>query len=357
MTEIANLPAIVPQPKPPAAPGRKAKGATILAAGEKAAIVLASLGPGPSAPILNGVGPERVHRFAKILSRLRPAPREVVDAVLQEFLEKLVGDQPVAGGADRARSFLAEVLGPAELEQTMADLGGASPSVWRNFAQLPEGEILRWLEAEDPNVAALALTQMPSETSAKLLGLLPPETSGLLVELMERGAQASPALIGRIAEAIETDFLPAARLRARGVDPAGLIASVMNHVAPALRDEILGHLKQSKPALAGEVERIMFTFENIPERINTRDVPLILRQVDEALLLIALRFEDETGAAAQEFILSNVATRLAERLRQDLADMPAPSQKDCDAARATVVAAITGARDRGEIEMLTPEEE
>lgn len=356
MTETPNLPAVIPQPKPPAPVGRR-RPAPVLASGEKAAIVLASLGPGPSAPILNGVGPERVHKFAKILSRLRPAPREMVDNVLEEFLAKMEGDQPIAGGADRARNFLAEVLGPAELEQTMADLGGTSPSVWRNFAQLPEAEILGWLEAEDPNVAALALTQMPSETAAKLLGLLPPDTSRLLVELMERGAQASPALIGRIAEAIETGFLPAARLRARGVDPAGLIASVMNHVAPALRDEIIAHLRDSKPVLAADVERIMFTFENIPERINPRDVPLILRQVDEALLLIALRLEDEAGSAAQEFILSNVATRLAERLRQDLADMQPPSQKDCDAARATVVAAITGARDRGEIEMVEQEDE
>ena len=146
-------------------------------------------------------------------------------------------------------------------------------------------------------------------------------------------------------------------MRAEGVSPAGLIANVLNHVTAQTREEILDHLREGKPAIASQVEKIMFTFENIPERINPRDVPLILRQVDEALLLIALRLEDEAGSAAQEFILSNVATRLAERLRQNLADMQPPSQKDCDAARATVVAAITGARDRGEIEMVEQEDE
>ena len=355
MTPTPNLPAVVPpralsapktaRPRPRFDPDRP----------QKAAIVLAAIGPSAAAPILSGVGKDRTRRFAKILSELKPAESSVVETVLNEFLLRLNDGESVAGGSEIARSFLAEVLTPAELEQAMADLGGKAPSVWRSFAALPDNEIREWLEGEHPQVAAVALAQLPADVSARVIETLEPEYGRDLVMRMGMSAQAAPALIGKIASALETSFLPGARLRASGADPAGLVASVMNHIQPGLRDEILNTLREAKPNLASTVERIMFTFENIPERVNPRDVGQIVRGVDEATLLQALKLEDDGSVAAAEFIFANLSTRLSERLRGDLAELEAPSKKASDAARAVVVTAITQARDLGEITLIDSE--
>ncbi|MEL6793153.1 MAG: FliG C-terminal domain-containing protein, partial [Pseudomonadota bacterium] len=96
-------------------------------------------------------------------------------------------------------------------------------------------------------------------------------------------------------------------------------------------------------------------FENIAARLQPRDVALVTRAVNEATLLRALKLPDPAGAEVAEFILGNISSRLADRLRGDLNDLEAPSQSDSDAARAALVAAITEARDRGELKLLDPE--
>lgn len=356
MTQTPNLPAIVPTVSPGAiVPHHNFRPQVFLSQADKAAIVLAAIGPGPAAPILEAAGAERTRRFARALSSLPSAAAETVETVLQEFLEQLSDEDSVSGGVDFARSFLAEVMSPAELDTAMADLGGEAPSVWRSLAQLPDNEIRDWVLNEHPHVAAIALTQLPSETSARLIETLPQEAARDLMLRMGQNAFASPALIGRIAEAIEVEFLPAAQQRANGSDPADQVANVLNYVEPDLREEILGALSDAKPALASSVRRIMFTFENIAERVNPRDVAIVTRAINEATLLRALRLKDPASEAVAEFIFSNISSRLSERLRDDLNDMEAPSQADSDAARAALVAAITEARDNGEIKLKDPE--
>lgn len=357
MTVTPNLP-VVANPRPLASQALvRQRAPARFGQREKAAILLAALGPGPAAPLLNGVGKDRARLFAKTLSALPAAEAETVDAVLEEFLARLTNDQSVAGGREAARAFLAEVLNPTELEQAMADLGGQSPSVWRSLAELPGAEIRAWVEGEHPQVAAIALTQLPSHVAAKVIEAIPAETARDLVLRMDQSARAEPALVGRIAAAIEASFLPGARLRASGADPAGLVASVMNHMRPQLRDEIFAALGDAKPALAASVQRIMFTFENIATRLNPRDVSQVMKSVDETTLLQALKLEDDGSVAVAEFIFANVSSRLGERLRGDLADMEAPSPKASEAARAALVTAITEARDRGDLRLLDPDDE
>lgn len=356
MTVTPNLPALAPQTALAASPQLdRRSGALGLPLADKATIVLAAIGPGPAAPILKSAGDERAKRFARILGQLPQAAAETVDAVLTEFLELLEDEKSVSGGPDLARTFLAEVMSPAELDLAMADIGGEAPSVWRSLAQLPDEDILEWIEGEHPHVAAVALTQLPSDKSARVIEAMPQDIARDLMLRMGQSAFAPPQLVGRIAQALETDFLPKARMRAEGSDPADQVASVLNHVEADLREEILGALVDAKPALGASVRRIMFTFENISERVQPRDVAIITRAVNEATLLRALKLDDPAGKRVAEFILGNISSRLADRLRGDLADMDPPSQSDSDAARAALVAAITEARDGGEIKLLDPE--
>ena len=355
MTASYPLPAVIRRAVPVARRQRRAPPAPT--AGEKAAILLATLGPGPAAPILTGVGPARVRRFARILSGLPPAPPTTVKAVMSEFLEKLEEGDRVAGGAERARTFLSEVLEPAEVEQAMQDIGGAAPSVWRDFAGLPADEIRAWIESEHPHVAAIALTQLPSHIAAGVLDTLPQEKSQNLVLRMGESASAAPDLVGRIAGAIESGFLPSAKARASAAGPARAIAQVMNQTSPETRDRALELLRAERPELAAAVERIMFTFENIPTRVDPKDVSKVVKAVDEATLLRALKPADAMGAAVTEFLFANISNRLSDRLRDEINEIDQPKSKDADAARATVVTAITDLRDRGDIELLEPDDE
>jgi flagellar motor switch protein FliG len=106
------------------------------------------------------------------------------------------------------------------------------------------------------------------------------------------------------------------------------------------------------------VRKSIFTYLNIPARVGLRDVPKILKKVDQKVLVTALAAStsDDTRPTA-EFILANISQRMAEsaqdRGRGDWARSPKPT---AEAAMNGVVAAIRELEEAGEIYLVAEEE-
>ena len=90
----------------------------------------------------------------------------------------------------------------------------------------------------------------------------------------------------------------------------------MNNISTEVREGFLGYLESQEPALAQDVQRTMFTFEDIAVRIHGRDVAGVLRDVPEEVLLKALKLGEAKGSATVAFILENLPRRLVRALRR-----------------------------------------
>lgn len=327
---------------PPAKPPAKARALT---PAEKAAVVLVALGPEAASRVLLGIGERRIRRFAKIVSELGEVPAETVDATLAEFLSRLEDDRAVGGGATEARRFLTEVLEKDQVDRIMGDIDAAGRSVWSLLGDVEDARIAEWLGSEHPQVAAIALSRLTAQKAARVLEKFDAARADDIVLRMGPAVAADPAVAARIGEVIARDFLPAAMKGQSRKDPAELIAGMMNHVSVRTRDRLVEALEGSAPKLAESVRKIMFTFEHIPERISPRDVGMVVKAVDEATLMKAMKHGLGRSPKAVEHILANISKRLAERMREDLAALAEPSRKDGEAAQAVVVAAIVQLRD------------
>lgn len=326
-----------------------------LGAPEKAAIVLVALGPQTASRLLAGLGERRLRRFARAVSDMREAPAEIVERVLAEFLHKIEDTRSVGGGADEARRFLSEALDKDQVNLIMGDLDSVGRSVWSLLGDIPDNRIANWLRSEHPQVAAIALSRLSSVKAARVLERFEPEAADDIVVRMGPAAAADPAVAARIGDVIARDFLPAAMSRRGRQEPSELIAAMMNHVSAPIRDRLLEAMTGAAPQLARAVRKEMFTYEHIPERINPRDVGAITKQIDETVLLRALKPGGERGRRTAEFILGNISKRLAERFREELAALPEPTRKEGEEAQAAIVAAIIGLRDSGALKMMTSE--
>lgn len=338
-----------------AADREAAKRAERLEPAEKAAIILVALGPETAARLLSEIGERRLHRFARIVNGLAEVPADVVERVIAEFLHKIEDTRSVGGGAVEARRFLSEVLDKDRVNQIMGDLDTRGRSVWSLLGDVPDARIATWLRSEHPQVAAIALSRLTAIKAARVLERLDQKEAEDIVMRMGPAAAAEPGVTARIGEVIARDFLPAAISQRNRQEPADLIAGVMNHVSTTIRDRLLEAMVDAAPTLAEAVRKVMFTFEHIPERINPRDVGLITKSVDEALLLRALKAGGERGRATADFIFDNISKRLAERLREDLEALPKPTRKEGEAAQAALVAAIVDLRDTGALKMIVTE--
>jgi flagellar motor switch protein FliG len=115
---------------------------------------------------------------------------------------------------------------------------------------------------------------------------------------------------------------------------------------------VLSGLDETDGAFAEKVRRAIFTFANIPARIDARDVPRILRDIDQTTLARAIAASAEVDSATANFLLGNMSQRMAEALREAAAEIAPMTPAEADAAKTEVVRVIRALEAAGEVFLL-----
>ena len=139
--------------------------------------------------------------------------------------------------------------------------------------------------------------------------------------------------------------------------PIHRVGAILNISPSVTRDDVLRGLDETDSILAGEVRKTIFTFAHIPARILPRDVPKILKGIEQDQLVKALGGAKGDAAEAAEFIFANMSQRVAASLREEIAAMGRVKDKDIEAAQTALVIAIRELETEGELVMIVPEEE
>jgi flagellar motor switch protein FliG len=307
---------------------------------EKAAIILTAIGPETAGGFLRDLGEPDLARFARTLSGLGKIRQEVLDAVIVEFLEALTTGPDVAGGDKAARKLLAAGLDESEVSRILDGDRAAPRSVWERLNETPVAALASFVAAEHPQTAAVILSELRPETAASVLERLDRAFAQSIVLRLSRVPTLDPAIGAAIQGAIERDFLSVLQRNLSKRRPADLIAGLMNNISSEARDGFLGYLEAAEPGLAQDVQRTMFTFEDIPARLNPRDIAAVLRDIPEETLLRALKLGEAQASATVPFVLENVPRRLSERYVEDLAALPEPGRKEGESAQIEITKAI-----------------
>jgi flagellar motor switch protein FliG len=316
---------------------------------EKAAIILTAIGPEIGGAFLRGLAEPDLLRFARTLTGLGKIRQEVLDAVIVEFLEALTAGPDVAGGAKAARKLLGAVLDENEVARLLDGGQGSPRSVWDRMNETPVAALASFVQVEHPQTAAVVLSELRPETAASVLERLDRTFAQSIVLRLSRVPSLDPVVAAAIQGAIERDFLSVLQRNLSKRRPADLIAGLMNNISSEARDGFLGYLESQEPGLAQDVQRTMFTFEDIPSRLNPRDMAAVLRDVPEETLLTALKLGEAQGSATVPFVLENVPRRLSERYVEDLAGLPEPGRKEGEAAQIEITKAIQALVREGQI--------
>lgn len=307
---------------------------------EKAAIILTAIGPEIGGGFLRGLAEADLMRLARTLAGLGKVRQDVLDAVIVEFLEALTAGPDIAGGDKAARKLLGAVLDDGEVSRLLDGGQGTPRSVWDRLNDTPVAALASFVQAEHPQAAAVILSELRPETAASVLERLDRGFAQSIVLRLSRVPSLDGAVAAAIQGAIEREFLSVLQRNLSKRRPADLIAGLMNNISSEARDGFLGYLEAQEPGLAQDVARTMFTFEDIPARLNPRDIAAVLRDVPEETLLAALKLGEAQGSATVPFVLENVPRRLSERYVEDLAALPEVTRKEGEAAQIEITKAI-----------------
>lgn len=299
--------------------------------------------------------PEQLQaELTRQISAMRFIDRGTLRNVIEEFATELdsIG-LAFPGGLEGTLRILEGAISPdmaAKLRQQSGVIWGDDP--WDTIAAFPVPRLLQLIRNESPEIGAVVLSKLDIAKAADLLSALPgPDARRLTIAVSETSGIA-PDAVKRIGVALAAE-LKAEPPRAFAAAAVARLGAILD-VAPApTREEVLAGLSEEDEALAAEVRLAIFTFADIPARLEARDVPSVAKAVEQERLALALAGAAAAPAlaAVAEFLLTNLPGRLADSIREEVAELGEPDAAEAERAHIDIVRAIRRLSDAGEIKL------
>lgn len=285
---------------------------------EKAAVILLCLQQDSSADIMQDLTEDEVHVLTQNLSTLGTIPPQVVESVIDEFINDMTGNAGVSGSMGAAERLLASFLPPEKVSTIMDDIRGPNSgrSTWEAFSGLNEQVIANYLAGEHDQMIAAVMTKLRPEVAARVLPLFGQERMTDVMTRMFKMDAIPAQVLDVIEDAVATEFLPSAT-RKSGPDLHQRMADLLNKMDSATFEDLSQELTQRAPKDFAAVKAKMFTFEDLA-KLDKRSLQRLMRSCPDNALMVALR-----GAKKQlrDAFLDAMPTRARDQRKQDLEAM------------------------------------
>lgn len=339
------------KPKPSA-------GLPVLSQRQKAAVIVRLMIDHDGLPELSALTEAQQTNLARDIAQMRRIDQGSLNRIIAEFADEL---ESIAltfpGSMDGTLTALEGHLSSSAASALRREAGfGVGGDPWARLATLGTDRLLSVLRSETPEIAGITLSKIPVARAAELLGMLPGPEARRITFAISRTSRIAPETVLAIGRAL-VDALEAEPLAAFDEGPVARVGAILNNSTSATRDDVLEGLDAEDRGFADEVRKAIFTFANISVRISPRDVPRVLREVDEDTLVLALCGATKTMPSVVEFILANLSRRMSDQLKETVAEREGVSAKDAEAAMAEVVNAIRRMESAGELILLADDGE
>ncbi len=184
-------------------------------------------------------------------------------------------------------------------------------------------ENLKWMDA--PSVAEVLKVEHPQIVAAILVHLEPAHASAILAQLSETQRaevlfriatleSIQPAALEDLNEVMFRVLAGGGKVRKPSLGGAKTAAGIINLLGSGVDTQAIEAIRDHDPELADQIADLMFVFDDVM-KLDDKSVQLVLKEIASETLIVALK-----GAAPplREKFLSNMSSRAAETLREDL---------------------------------------
>ena len=313
----------------------------------KVAVLLMSIGGERAARILRELDDSERDEVLAEIAGIGDLGHDVVNEVISDFAVAANDRRGVVeGGPGVARELLTVSFGAEEANAMMERLSVAPRFSF--LLDLDTAALVDLLAVEHPQTVAVVLAYLPPDRAARLLnGFDEPLQRDVAVRIatMDRGNAAS-------VDAIEENLARrAAEMQAvaDGESVGGLkgLIALLTKSEKSVERAVVEALEALSPEMADEVRANLFVFEDVVT-LDDRAVQQILRQVDTRGLAVALKGAPDEVAHK---VKSNMSSRAAENLVEEIEMLPPTRAADIKEARAEIVKVIRMLEDQGDIQI------
>ena len=283
---------------------------------QDAAIFLMSLGEEEAAEVFKHLSPKEVQRLGETIAKTRAVSNERVSQVMEKFTHAAASESLLVSDTDNyVRAVLKRALGDDKASLLIdrilqgGDVTGIESLKWMDA--LSVAELLR---NEHPQIIAAILVHLEFDQTASVLKNFTERTRNDVMLRIATLEGIQPMALKDLNEVLYKVLAGGDKVRKTSMGGVKAAAEIINMMGTQIESSVIETIREFDGELAQKIMDKMFTFEDLL-KLDGKSVQMILKEVSGDALVISLK-----GASSElrELILSNMSSRAAEGLREDL---------------------------------------
>ncbi|RKX63074.1 MAG: flagellar motor switch protein FliG [Thermodesulfobacteriota bacterium] len=322
---------------------------------QKAAIFLMLMGEEFTSEVYKYLDEEDIKRIGIEMAKIDYIPSEAVKKILEEAnieAKEMLGDLSVTPEEFLKQSLLKAYgeKGKELYEEIKKEIG---PETFKKLRKLDPKTIASFLSNEHPQTVAIILTHLDPDLSGQVLQLLPEKIRGEVLLRIALLNKVDPEIVKEISDALEAELQSVGSVLGKKIGGPEKAAEVLSHAGRELEDELLTEIEDENPALAEEIRRYLFTFEDFL-KVDDFSIQTLLREISTDDLKLALK-----GASPEvkEKFFRNMSKRAADLLKEELELMPPVRITEVEKAQQNIIKTAKKLEQEGKIVLTRGEEE
>ncbi len=342
--------------------GRTARRATITAS-QRAAVIIALLGESAAKPIVEKLDDAALAKVATALEGISVLAREELVEIAIDFLTQLRENAgSMRGGRDRARQVMSGIVDASRLSllygnspQESGAGSNAGGDTWSRLREREPKQIAEYLSRLPPNIIALILRKLDAGMASNILCMLPDEKISPTLGQMVESSKVDPGIDTALERMMEIEFLNNREEVAESADEyLETIGEVLSLIPDQKRESLVSFLRSQHETKLPTIQKGLFTIDSLPDILPRNSVPVVFREIDNAVMVKLLASLREGYSAVSDYLLANISSRMADSLRDDIKDVPAVSQDVSDTLQREFLTTLMDLKRRGLITIVRP---
>lgn len=301
---------------------------------DRAAIFLISLGEEAAAQVFKELSDEEIQRITRSMAAIDHIPASVKNTVLRTYLDD---QQKLAGIFVKGREFARKSIsatGSGDRTESLLDrhISDLDSKPFSFISVMKPQLVADFLANEHPQTVALILSTQDADYASAVVICLPEDMRADIIRRMARIEQVSVELISGLETFLEEEFNATLAEKQKEIDGLGRAVQVLSRMKHDHNSAILEQIDQTDRDLAKTMRSRLFTFESL---VNLEDdiLQMLVREISNDSLTLALKNASET---LKDRIFSNISSRAAEMIREDLEDHTTAPLKEIEAMQRSI---------------------
>lgn len=281
-----------------------------------AAILLMSLGEEDASQIMKHLTPKEVQKLGETIATTRSVSRERLDEVILRFAGATTGQSLFrTDTGDYVRGVLQRALGQDKAGMLIERIleQDALPG-FENLKWMDPVAVAEMLRGEHPQIVAAIVVHLDADQAADIVRLLPDQQRSEVLYRVATLESIQPAALEDLNEVLARLMAGGARPRVAQMGGTKPAADMINLLGAGVDSAVLESIRAQNEELAQQIMDLMFVFDDLM-KLDDKSIQLLLKEVASETLIVALK--GATPALRDKF-LSNMSSRAAEALREDL---------------------------------------